>query len=132
MLIRPSVYFRDIIENVVGSRRRLQSNCVPAGAYWWNVENCLSLSLRMMVIIATFLLSPIVLSACTHATIVLSLRSLTHFVGGFSFVSCPAVLALTNCGKNLSVIVQSEGGHTFAGTPLHTRSRMRTTYSAKS
>ena len=65
-------------------------------------------------------------SASSHATIVASLRASMHFVGGLSFTSCPAVLALTNCGKKLSVIVQFAGGQTSLGTPSHTRSRTRT------
>ena len=56
----------------------------------------------------------------------LSLRAAVQADGSSSFISCHAVLALMNCGNICSVTVHSEGGHTSAGTPLHTRSRMRT------
>ena len=84
--------------------------------------------MRESEIVATLGLSTIEASAAVHAVIAFAFRASTHFdTGGSSFMSRPAVLALTNCGSILSVIEQSEGAHTSAGTAEHTWSRMRRT-----
>ena len=98
-----------------------QSNICSARPNSWNRANCLSRSSLASLNVATLGFSAIEVRAAFHAAIAFAFRASTHTdLGGSSFMSRPAVFALTNCGSMLSVIEQSEGAHTSAGTPAQT------------
>ena len=122
----------DTVANGLGGRTKLQSNREPDTLNLRKMENCLSTSFRMSVNVATLGLSLIELSSLFHAFIAFSLRVIVQFDAASSFKYDGPVFALTHCGNILTVIVQSEGRHTYAGTLAQTWSRMRTKYSPRS
>ena len=120
------------VAKALGLRGMLQSNW-PVPAAFLKIENWRSRSLRIRERVATFGSFLSDARAVVHAISAIPLRPALHaaYLGSSmsSFISGPAVLPSTNCGKKRIVIAQSAGAHTSAGTFLQTWSRVRVTYS---